>query len=353
MKRRCGVIVLVVFAIVITRSSAIQLPVNVLVAPGFEEGMTGWTPSVNDPAKAGAAVAIDETQHKDGGKSLKMFAPPKANVGVASPTAPVEGGKDYLMFVWFRSEGFSKTQNYEGVSASYQLGWLDAEGKSIGGVSVGLPYGPKKDWTRWYRLCTAPEKAVSARFTFGMGVNEGSLPSTLWLDQMSLRRWDGEVKPDGKSWVFNVGDGYFAKASFRRVADDDAQSGFAVIANTRFNTKPDYLAGGMYYRGLPSGQYRAVYRIKVAELPGENKPVVTLDAPPGNGCVMNARQVTTSDFRQAGVYQDVPLRFVVAPDTTFADLRAFWHAAVTTWVDTITILEEETFTDEQIKAIFE
>ncbi|OPZ81571.1 MAG: hypothetical protein BWY76_02985 [bacterium ADurb.Bin429] len=81
-------------------------------------------------------------------------------------------------------------------------------------------------------------------------------------------------------------------------------------------------------------------------------PVVTLDVNPQFGGSNNARVVMSSEFKQAGVYQDVPLRFVVGPETGYVDLRAYWQAKVTAWADTFTIVEEESFTDEQITALF-
>ena len=107
----------------------------------------------------------------------------------------------------------------------------------------------------------------------------------------------------------------------------------------------------MYFKGLPPGQYQALYRMRIAEFPATNTPVASLDANP-QFCGHSDRQVMSGEFKQAGVYQDVPLRFVVGPDAGYVDWRVFWNAKVTAWVDTITIVEEEIYSNE-IHAYFE
>ncbi|MHB9130506.1 MAG: hypothetical protein ACYDBB_05365 [Armatimonadota bacterium] len=343
---------LLVLLCLFTAAFAVETRPSVLPNGGFEDGMTGWTAAVNDPGKTGSAVTIDGEQHREGTNSFRLFVQPKCGANLSCKSFPVEGGKDYLITLWYRSEGFSRTGNFDGVSASYTVTWYDAAGKPIIGTGQGLPYSAQPKWRRSMRLATAPANAASANFSCGISCGEKSLPSTLWLDKIELRKWPGTVKADGFSKVFHIDEGTFSQRSFRRVADDDSSSGFAVIANTRFATKGDYLSGGMYLTGLKPGQYRAIFRLKLADYPEENTPVVNLDANP-QFCGHSDRQVMSKEFLGPGVYQDVPLRFVVAPDTGYVDFRAFWSGKITTWVDTVTIVEEEIYTDEQVKAYFE
>ncbi len=324
---------------------ALAPPVDLVPNGDFEAGMTGWSGTPN-------AVVLDATQGKDGAASLKLSVQPKSSSGVGGPKIPAAGG-DYLFSLWYRSEGMSRTGNFDGVSASYSLAWFDANDKQLGSQGAGLSYSAQPKWTRAMRLVSAPAGAVYARFTLGIGASETGLPSTLWLDRIQLFRLDGAVKPGGRTWTFNIGDGTFARASFRRVADDDAATGFAVIANTRFITKPDYLAGGMYFKGLPPGQYTACYRMKLAALPEQNTPVAELDANPQHGGTINARTLMSSEFAKAGVYQEIPLRFVVSPETGYVDFRARWNAGVTAWIDTITIREEEIYNAADTKLLFD
>jgi len=331
-------------------AAAADAPENALPNGDFEEGMTGWTASARGGQDAGAAV--DGRCCKSGAQSLKLSVAPNTGVTIRGAAFEITAGSDYLFSLWTRAEGFSKTTLYEGVNAQYWIGLLDAEGKHVGRVGAGFSYGPHPEWRRWLRLFAVPANVAAAELHFAIGAREDGLPSQLWIDRVRVQRWDGEVKPDGQSWTFRISDGYFTRDTFRRAADDDAECGFAVIANTRFVKKTGYLAGGIYFRGLPPGQYCALYRMKVADLSGET-PVVALDVNPQHGGHGNARTVTTADFAQPNAYQDVPMRFVVAPDAGYVDFRAAWQGQVTTWIDTITVREEEIYSDERIKTLFE
>lgn len=330
---------------------AIEPPVNVLLNGDFEKGMAGWAGSANVP---GGAVAVDGVCYQ-GKSALLLSVPAKGNANAGSDLAAVHGGHDYLFTLRYRSEGFSRKGGYDGVSASYQLTFVDADNKQVGSVGVGLPYDPQPKWALSLRLFSVPDGATGVRFSIGVGVGDGAPASKLWIDQLQLRQWDGVVKPGGRTWTFHA-DQYFATADFRRVADDEAASGFSVIANTRFQKNPGYMVGGLYFgqsgKGLPSGAYRVLFRMRVKELPNPPVAVASIDVNPQFGGGGNARTVMSDEFKQAGVYQDIPLRFVVSPESGYVDFRAYWNGKVTTWADTFTIVEEETYTDEQINALF-
>jgi len=113
------------------------------------------------------------------------------------------------------------------------------------------------------RLVRAPTNAASVRLELRVTSRPGSLPST----SGSIRSNCGpgrRAKTGRRTWTVRVSDGYFSAASFRRVADDTTPGGFAAIANPRFTRRPDYLAGNIYLRDVPPGQYRAVFRMRAA-----------------------------------------------------------------------------------------
>jgi hypothetical protein len=144
----------------------------------------------------------------------------------------------------------------------YVLGWLDADKKPIGAGGMGLSYGAVPEWRFMVSLLTAPPDAASVQIRFPMSVNETGRPSSCWLGGVKVRAWPGEAKQGGKTWHFTVAEGAYQQQLFRRVADDDTATGFAVLANPRFTKGPGYLAGGLYTRILPPGQNRAVFRLK-------------------------------------------------------------------------------------------
>ena len=342
----------VLLAVVTGIGGAYQLSPSVVPNGSFEEGMTGWKSSMQDPAQAGLGMSIDETHHRDGSRSAQLSLPKHGGVTLTSERFPVEGGRDYLCVLYTRSEGFSRTGSYDGVNAQYLIDWFDAEGKNMGRVGSGFSYAARPNWEGEIRVVSAPASAASAGFTFPVSAQEGKLPSVFWIDAVSLRPWELDAKQGGKSWTFSISDGYFSQSTFRRVADDTTPSGFAVIANPRFINKKVYMAGGIYFRGFPPGAYRALYKLKIGEKP-EGKLVVSLDINPQMGGNINASIILSDQFEKPRVYQDIPLRFVVGPNAGYVDFRVFWQGEVTTWVDTVTIVEEEVFGENEIQALFE
>ncbi|OHB82521.1 MAG: hypothetical protein A2V98_17825 [Planctomycetes bacterium RBG_16_64_12] len=319
----------------------------------FEEGMSGWQPSVNDPSHVGAAVTVDRTQAKHGAQSLKIGLPAESRAAATSPPAPVRGGQDYLLSFWYRCEGFSETGNYAGVNLQYVVNWLDAEKKPVGAGGMGLSYGAVPEWRFMTRMYLSPQEAAFVALTFPMSVNDKGRPSRFWLDDVQLRAWPGEPKPGAKTWVFRVADGTYQQDLFRRVADDDTATGFAVLANPRFNDKPGYLAANLYTRAIPPGQYRALYRLKIAEIPAEPQALLAWDLNTDSVGFLNAGTIGTAAFKQAGAYQDFVVRFVLPPGVAWIDPRLTWNGGVATWIDTITVVEEKTFTQDDVDFLME
>jgi len=330
-----------------------QFGPNLLPDGDFEETPLAWQTAVSGAQAAAAGVAAEEAQAKVGARALKFSVPREAAAGATSPVAPVEGGKVYLYSFWFRSEGFSKTGLFAGCNAQYSLTWLDAEGKVVGTVGVGLPYEEVPEWRFMARTVRAPVEATGMRARYAVSVDANGVPSTLWLDRVQLRALSGQLPEGGKAWVFRVADGFYDQGAFRRVADDDTSSGFAVIGTTRFQNKPSYLAGGMYTRVLPAGQFQVTYRAKVAEVAAETKPLLSWDINTDLIGHLAAGTILTTDFRQSGAYQDFTFDFVKPANVQWVDFRAFWQGGVTAWIDTITVREVRLFTEADNQALMD
>lgn len=350
---------LTLFLLLTAGLAAAQEPANVLPNGDFEDGLAGWTPGVNDAKKLGAAVALDEAQAKHGAKSLKISLPGgPSGASAGSPLARVQAGQEYLLTFWFRSEGFSDTDLFAGVNLQFALSWLDAEKKPVPGPGgAGLAYGAVPQWRFICKLYRVPAGAAFVAISYNMSCDEKGRASATWFDRVQLRPWPGEPKPDGKTWTYRVSEGAYDSSLFRRVADDDTPTGFAVIANPKFMARPGYLMGGLYLRTLPPGQYRAVFRLKIAEIPAEPKNLLSWDLNSSALGFLNAGAISTADFQKAGVYQDFTERFVFPPKQGtgdyFVDPRVSWPGGITTWADTVTIVEEKTFTPEDIKVLTE
>ncbi|MHB9024136.1 MAG: hypothetical protein ACYC7E_08160 [Armatimonadota bacterium] len=325
---------------------------NVFPNGSFEDTTPVWSPSVNDPAKTGAAVILDTQQVKEGRQAAKLSLPGQGAANLSSPLAPVEADKDYLFTLWYRSEGFSKTNLFAGVNASYHLTWYNAQKKALGQIGIGLPYGARPEWALHIRMLTVPKDAAFLGMSLSMSAGEKCLPSALWIDRIQLRHWTGELKPGGKTVTFFVGtQGYFTQSVFRKVWDDDAADGFAAVANTRFMKDKGYLAGSMYTKLLPPGAYRVTFRAKVGALAPERKPVLQWDINTAGTANLRDGVIYTTDFQAAKTYQDFTYRFVVTPTSGWVDFRAFWTGEATAWIDTVTVREEKIFTEDDLKKL--
>jgi hypothetical protein len=68
---------------------------------------------------------------------------------------------------------------------------------------------------------------------------------------------------------------------------------------------------------------------------------------------LTAGVIGTGAFQRAGVYQDIPVRFVLPPGVQWIDPRLSWNGGPATWIDTISIVEEKIFGQDDVTAILE
>ncbi len=346
---------LTVALVLVVGAAQAQFAESVLPNGDFEEGLEGWGVSVSDAKNLGVAVIADETQAKHGARSVKMTLPGgPSGATVSSAPAPVQGGQYYLVTFHFRSEGFSETGLFAGVNLQYTLNWSDAENKPVPGPGgAGLTYGEVKEWRFRCTLFRAPEGATSVRMGLAMSCDDKGRASSAWFDRIQIRPWTAQAAPEAKSTVYNVSDGVFDAGRYRRVADDDTATGFAVIANPKFGMERGYLAGGLYLRTLPPGQYRVIFRLKVGEIPAEPQGLLQWDLNTATMGYLNAGAISTAEFQKAGVYQDFAYPFVLPPEAGFVDPRVVWNGGTVTWIDTITVVQERVYTEEEVKALTE
>ena len=350
--------ILLPFLLLAAGAAGAQFSPSLLPNGDFAGGLTGWSASVNDAKKLGAAVTVDPTPAAPAGPCLRLTLPGGPTAAAAgSPPAPVSGGQLYLVTFHFRSEGFSDTDLFAGVNLQYNLAWLDADKKQVGGSGGGLTYGAVPDWRFICALCRAPARAAWLALSFAMSSDEKGRASSAWFDRVQVRPWPELPSPSGKTWVYPVSEGIFDATRFRRVADDDTPSGFAVIANPKFTTTPGNLIGGLYLRTLPPGAYRAIFRLKIGALPAAPQALFSWDLNTGFAGQLNRGVFSTADFTQAGVYQDFIERFVLPPPIpgkdNFVDPRVYWNGGVTAWADPVTIVQEKVFTAEDLRALLD
>jgi len=312
----------------------------------------GWT-AARSKQPGGKAAAQRDTSvgHlKPGSLKLSVTGPQSTNA--TSPSVTVKPATDYVVVMWYRAEGFGK-KGYDGVNSQWNLQWLDAGGKGIGQVGSGFPYDAM-DWQIGTRTVRSPKKAAAMKLTVAVSAQKNTMPSSLWIDDLKLLELPPSGEAVGKPWTFNVVRLHnHGIPHFRAVADDDAVEGQSAIAHTTHaaGAKNKYLTGGFYRRDVPPGLYRAVFRMKAAES-GSDKRVAQLDINGGGGAwgVMNVRPLKARDFTAARKFQDIPLRFLLPPTKgLWVDFRAQWLGEVTTWLDTVTLVPEQTFSPNELQ----
>ncbi|OPZ86739.1 MAG: hypothetical protein BWY76_00809 [bacterium ADurb.Bin429] len=315
-------------------------PANLLVNGDFADGMTGWTVAA-DP---GASAGMDA-------KALKLALAGKGQVTVTGAKAPVKAGMDSLLTVRYHSTGFNAPGKQD-VAANITLTWLDADGKSLGAVTqYGFALNAKPNGSGVARLLTPPPGTVAVVPSIRLYAVADNA-STLWIDGIQLRPWEDALKAGGKTWRYIPAvEGYFDSRTFRAVADDTTASGLAVIGNPEY-AKPGYLSAFLYLRGFKPGTYRITYRLKVTEAPPPDAVAVTLHTSAEFGGPMNSREIRGREFTKPGAWQEFSLRFVLAPWSGYMGCGAVWAGNSIMSLDTVTVTEEEIYTDEHVAALF-
>ncbi|MHB9132571.1 MAG: hypothetical protein ACYDBB_15995 [Armatimonadota bacterium] len=146
---------------------------------GFEGGTANWTTSVTG---AGNTIAADTTLPGSDTTALKIDMPAEGTASATSTAMTVEPGRDYLLALQFRSQGFGA-----GVSASYAITWYDSGAAEISTITTSFPTAAQSSWTAYGPLrLNAPGNAATAKVRINMTTAAGSAASTAWIDQVDF-----------------------------------------------------------------------------------------------------------------------------------------------------------------------
>lgn len=167
-----------------------------------------------------------------------------------------------------------------------------------------------------------PEGGGEQRWTFGLAV--GALTILIlasvssYLHSLAFPRvYEGEGLPREVGQV---------------VRDRDASGGRAVYAT------PDVGGGALAYLlhdFLPSGEYQAVFRMKVDDNTLGEATVAYIDVHASEEGVMVSQNLASSDFQAVGAYQDLTLDFRV-PRQQAVQFRVVCLGLVDVWLDKVT-----------------
>ncbi len=325
-------------------------PHNLLPNGDFEQAglpPAQWWPS--------AAPGVDYTLTDDalcGKQALKLTFAQAGNASIHSDPAPVVGGQDYLLTFWYRADGMSaKGSQYDGCAAVAYLQWLDDAGKPLKNSQFGLPYGAVADYRCATCVMPAPAGATKAVFRLDVGVGKvyHGPQTSVYLDGVRLAKLAPPVMPaTPKRWTYlNRQDG----SGLRIVPDPDAEKGVAAFAEVGKVKNYVGLTWGQYTSEQPIGDYLAIFRVKVKDNTVA-KPVAVLSVSSFGalgGKLNEGRELLGTDFKQAGVYQEFPVRFI-RPEDGILEFTVSFMGNTDLWFDKTTVVQLGVFSTDRDQA---
>ncbi|MBP5318000.1 MAG: RICIN domain-containing protein [Paludibacteraceae bacterium] len=110
------------------------------------------------------------------------------------------------------------------------------------------------------------------------------------------------------------------------------------LCQTGIDQANTHMVYGPYYRGLPMGDYKVKFRIKVDNNTANNDKIVTVDVRDNtNGNVLASADIKRQDFETAGTYCTFTYDFTLNYENHDIETRVYWYGASYTMVDWIEI----------------
>jgi len=168
---------------------------NLVINPGFEDELTGWTQLVN----SGLEVSVVASPTHSGNGALELANPVTDTYAFAayvSDPVPITPKQRYRISAWFRSAtGYVSRPSGSPVMWQKDLWrnsphtnglyvqWLDADGQPLGDPQLAVPlHWNAAHWRLIRRELTAPSDAAQARTAVGALLTG----QTLWVDDVTF-----------------------------------------------------------------------------------------------------------------------------------------------------------------------
>lgn len=297
---------------------------------------------------------IDKEIKYDGKSSLKISLKEKGSIYIQSDLFSVKPDTLYLITLWYKSENFKTDKpEYSGASASSNIIFYTENKKEIPRYnlvslsagypwSMGFPYKNVKNWQIGNLIVSSPSNAKFASFRIGISSTNNDVLPIIHLDNI----WIREYKPPeakGKTYIYQAEKMHIKNGEI--VEDKKAEDGKAV----KGKNKKGVIIYGPYTKDQPAGQYKIIFRIKTDDNT-ENKPVVAVRATTDG--FLNSTIATLGikgiDFKMPGKYQYFFIE-CVKPPFGWLQFPVSWSGDVSVWVDSIKVIEEKVFTDEDME----
>jgi uncharacterized membrane protein len=315
-------------------------PANLLANAGFEEAQngapTGWTKGGNGSWSLQAGLFGDAClqleAHAEGGQRQDAWA--------YSTAFPVTAGKLYLLVFWAKGPAPWPP----GSDAQIYWSFKKADGAGLPQpyeecVPIAGSYCAGK-WQVGHFVVRAPAEAASAQLSLHLVCTE---PKGVTLQFDGLRVTQYQPPEPGPHSQFLAAVTYGEGGD--QVLDPQATLGRAWHVQVGKHQPGGKISGPLIMSQEP-GQYRAVFRLKIADNTLA-KPVAYLRIT-GNDLVnvsqTAGRTILGTDFAKPGEYQDFPVELIRSPLSGLQYL-VDWYGGTDMWLDGVTVREEKLLSD--------
>jgi alpha-N-arabinofuranosidase len=154
-----------------------------LANPGFEEGLTGWSPTVYG---ARSEIVADTSVKHSGFASLRISSSEPSDTAVAQ-NVQLKPGQGYRLTAWVRTSALDPRGS--SVYGAVQVQSLNGSGC----LAASSNHGGDTEWTRLSVLFAAPPDGLAHIALFFVGFGKGT--GTVWFDDVSLEEVDLSKSP--------------------------------------------------------------------------------------------------------------------------------------------------------------
>jgi len=248
---------------------------NLLPNGEFEEVGANNIPA-SWKGSGGGTVSVDKEIKYAGEYSLKVALEKQGAVYASSSPFPVKPGKLYLITLWYKADGFGGKKNaYRGAGAYSEIYFKGADGKDLprhktaineGGSpflwSLPFPYADS-EWAIGTLIVKSPDEATSAYFKISLSSRNSKVLPVIRLDNIWIREYKAPAAK-GKVYTYEAEKMNRLPAFSKIVVDKEAENGTAV-ASVVGKQKKGAMVFGPYTKDQAAGQYKVIYRLKIAD----------------------------------------------------------------------------------------
>ena len=304
-----------------------------------------WELSATDE---GLKVSLDKISKFSGKSSLKIEITRPAKVEIKSKEFPLEGGKNYRLTLWCKTKNFTGRGNE--TTASFIIWAKDKEGRKLTIVNRGIT-SSEIPWKFVDAIFPVPENVVSGYISLYVHVPRQDLISYVWFDRIRLNPFSSLPVPTIPE-TFSYSPETFAISGGSKIIEDVSSTCKKAVFRAK-GEKVSVLHFGPYQTDQRPGQYKVIFRLKVADNTSE-KYVAGITV--GSNYVLNtylaSKEIRGTDFKKPGTWQEFEIEFI-RPPSGWISAAVYFRGETDLYSETYTIMEEKIFkTDREIMEFY-